>query len=107
MVDWIIIGVYLLGYVGLWRRLAWWFAKENAIGGLSGEDVVVGAIMATLVCLFWPLVATGLLVRAIYRRREEDVVHAIMPRRVRREAELREREERIERLERELGIGRP
>lgn len=107
MVGWIIFGVYCLGYVLMWRTVVWAVTNDMLFGSRpGGDDIVVGIFLGSLVTLIWPLIFAGLAVRSIYRARGEDATRALMPRSVRREQELNERQKNIERLERELGVGR-
>lgn len=60
VVEWVVLGVYVLGYAGftpvLARVLAAWATIEHEP---TREDRVLGVLFALLAGLFWPLVILG------------------------------------------------
>lgn len=102
MIDWIILGVYVVGYAWCFPRFVWVAAQD------SYGDVAFGLVVGGLCCFLWPVIAPGYM---LYHR---GYIAAMMipPRHVRKAAELRrqaaeleEREYRSRKMERELGVG--
>lgn len=102
---WIILAVYVIGYVLMWRTVSWAILSDVSPDNPDGVDICMTVLLGSLGTLLWPIILTGLAVRTVYRRKDGEAVYALMPRRVRRERELRDREKRIAAMERELGIG--
>jgi hypothetical protein len=100
MVGWIILGVYIVGYVSNWRYLAWAAANDGSYNRkLEGLDIVFGILIGSMLSLFWPLVV-------VYRimMTKSPSGSWMMPRNIRKEKELEAREQEIKKMERELGI---
>lgn len=102
--------VYVVGYVPVWRRLAFAFVRDFA-GGMRADwfEVSFGTFLATLAAFLWP----GVLVVWVLRRRDPEQFirwvgrpppEAPKQKAERLERERREREHHIERLEREVGL---
>ena len=105
MIVWLVAGLYVAGYLVCWRTVCWWFATDEAMGDpVDGEDLVFGVVLGSVVTLFWPPVAIGLLIRRVYRWRGAAVQALVIPRAHKRRIALDERERRIKALERELGL---
>jgi len=108
--GWVIWGSYLLIALIVWRRIAWILIDAMAWGSKPDtEDVVGGLVFGGALAAIWP--ATLVVWMLVLGERRYGIVtsatHGFLkaPRYRRREMELREREERIRRMEREVGIG--
>lgn len=99
MIGWIILAIYLSGYLLTWRRVVWALIEDVTYGKPDGADIVCAMVLGSMANCIWPLIVVGLAVRAVYRKREGDALYALMPRDVRRERELDDRERRIRELE--------
>lgn len=105
MTGWVILAVYIAGYIGCWRSLCWFFITDFAFTSKpDGEEIFLGILMGSLLGFLWPGVLIVAAARRVYLRNPESVVSLITPRAYKREVELKNREERIETLERELNI---
>jgi hypothetical protein len=114
MTPWILVGVYLLGYVVFWRWMVWQIAAEGDASYRyppDGEALFIGVLCGSLFNLLWPVIQSGRLINRVYQWRGENVAFAFAPRSIRRqldlqrrEQELAERERRIEALELSTGI---
>jgi hypothetical protein len=94
--DWIILAVYVIGWLLVYRKAYVVLAEDMASIGLplSTFDRAGSAALAMLVAVFWPVVVVGY---GVWR-----VFTPVLP--SERAAELDERERRIRELERDLGI---
>ena len=100
MSDWLILGVYIAGWVLAYRRI--YVATDESFGGPDDAvDTAMFIFMAAFGALFWPLavplwLAHRFLTPTTPRERREALYE--------REHEASLREMEIRRLERELGI---
>lgn len=103
MSDWIILAVYVVGFVFTWRRSAYVLASDVSFDRhrITGDDLVLGLMVGFLIACFWPIVVPGYITWQIVG----NSAFISEPKHIKRERELEQREERIRRLERELGIG--
>jgi len=94
LTGWLILAVYVVGYVLLWRTVTW--AVISDFGGYRPDDVDVafGVFLGSILSLFWPFILAGLIVRSIYRARGDEAISALMPRAVQREREVSARAKR-------------
>lgn len=105
IIEYTLLAAYAAGYVLSWLALARFCVRRD------GFSTMEASLMATLAGVFWPIFAIAALgskvVDADDRMTNPDRIEA---ERLRCMAEfeeaLRQRERNIERLERELGIGR-
>lgn len=102
VVGWGILAVYLLGYVACWRSITWAVSRTNYEPQL--EDVVFGLIAGSIATLIWPLILIVTGIRRVCNSRGIDPQRVLMPRAEKRRVALDAREQRIRKLERELGI---
>ncbi len=107
MIGWVILGFYCLGYVLMWRTVVWALVNDMTFGSRpAGDDIAFAILCGSLITFFWPFIFSALLVRRIYRAQGKDALVVLMPRSIRMGQKLAARQAKIERLERELGIGR-
>src|SRR5262245_20628582 len=105
MIGWIILAVYVLGFVLSWRSITYfWFREFRGIGEPETWDIVMAMFFGSFCALFWPIIVPARICYWLVSHHEDGFVGFITPRNTRRERELKERERRIERLERELGM---
>lgn len=110
MIGTIILVVYLLGIIPVWRKAAWVIA-DGAYDTPDGIELFVGIFFGLYVAAVWPIVVPFYV---LYRRdmlTKGSFSFLSPPKHVKREQELRQREReiadkdfRIRSLERELGI---
>lgn len=109
MTGWIILGVYLLGFFMTWRRTSWYIISDIT-SDPDGSDLAFGACIGAMFNTLWPLIYICALIGWVYRRQyalHGDAFHRmLMPRSMRKAAELKARDERIKQLERELGYSK-
>jgi hypothetical protein len=103
--GWLALGVALAGYLPTWRLLFRYFAFEFS-DEPDWEDVGFSLFFAAFFALGWPLLALGWLIsRADAPRFVRRVAgESRVEKQARHERELRDRENRIARMEKELGI---
>jgi hypothetical protein len=100
MIGWIILGVYVIGFVPVFRR-ATWILAQNMAGGRApdGEDWAMGMVAGFCMALCWPVV---LLCYLLWQAQRNGVEFFKPPPHERAEIQAR----RIRELERELGLDR-
>jgi hypothetical protein len=104
MTDWIILVVYLLGYLLTWKHLVRWLIEDGEfdLEHLSTGDIFGIFGFASLFNVVWPLFLTIEIIYAVMSARHDKIVAWLTPRYVRSERALMERERRISELEREV-----
>lgn len=95
MTGWLILAGYLLGWLLAARAVMTFAANDKTMIPETPMDSALLTILACLIAMFWPLFLPALLVAKTRRR---------SPRELKRD--LAERDRRIAKLERELGIGK-
>ena len=108
MTAFAIIVAYSLVGVFTMRRFAWIVyddVKYTPGGGVDGEALIPALVLGWLAGLIWPLTLTAYFVWTKLQPEGLLATLTAEPKHRRRERELREREARIERLEREVGVG--
>src|SRR4029077_9395219 len=101
MIDWIILAVYTIGYISMWRTTVWTVGMFERFGDTNDSlDVGISICFGSIINLLWPFILGFKLIRNFYGDNE----NLLMPRNVRKAKELKEREKRIAQLERELDI---
>lgn len=109
MMAWVVTVAYVVGMVPAWRAVFRATLAASSYGEVDGEDIVMCAVMASLVCWFWPLIAPFALVWKATKGDPARTAKALggegRDQKLRRlEMEARDRERRIRELEREAGI---
>lgn len=112
MTGWIILAVYLAGYLLAWRPCARFVTDESAMGRVEWIDLLAGALFGSFLALLWPVLAVFHTLRRGFSDSPEAARRALYgeSRRAKVERLEREEEERkayVARLERELGITEP
>lgn len=107
--GWLIVGAYIIGAVQTWRVAAWVVASDDSHGeAIGGDSLIFGLVIGAFVGAVW-IVVVPLCVAyksgALVGGGRAFVCPPPSERRKERERRLRDREARIERMERELKIG--
>jgi hypothetical protein len=107
--GWLLLGLYLLVAVYVWRTTGWEVAAKEArewghSSIVDGGNITLGVLLGFVIAALWPVVVP---IRVSYRKGFLlGAGHAFLrpPAYVGRERELQQRERHIAELERELGI---
>lgn len=94
MIGWVLLAVYVAGYVFAARKASVTIMKDDVIGGDEDAfDRAMSRALGALVALFWPVILLGAIVTGKLPKSDKQL-----------RAELAKRDARIAELEREAGI---
>lgn len=100
--DWVLLALYVVVAVPVWRRAAYLLAHDVASGKPTGFDIGMSLFIGSFAAMFWPFAVVGYFLWSVSKDG-----HGFLkePRTVKsRDERIRELEERNGRLERELGL---
>lgn len=105
MFTWLILSIWWAGCILAWPKIAYVVAHDFACGmGLTGEDVIIGCIIATFAMFLWPIIWPGYAIHQSSLTGEKVAPLMIAPRAIRKAEKERAYKARIRELERECGI---